>query len=229
MESEVNKDRRSYDQFCAVARALDHVGERWTLLLVRELLLGPRRFKDLLEGLPGIGTNLLTDRLRDLERDAILTRRVLPPPAGSTVYELTEVGRGLEPVVMALGRWGHQFLFPMKATDTIQAGWFMVSLRATFHPEAAAGLRATYELRIDGQPFEVRVDHAETRTRQGPAADPDVILTTDLETFRGLLRHRVSPGEAQGNGSVRVDGDEGSLQQFVDLFGWTPPGISASR
>src|SRR5262245_52321044 len=88
---------RLYGQTCAVARALDYVGERWTLLLVRELMIGPRRFKDILEGLPGIGTNLLTSRLRELERAGIVGRRVLPPPAGSTVYELSELGRGLEP------------------------------------------------------------------------------------------------------------------------------------
>src|SRR6188508_1089348 len=98
--------RRLYGQRCGVARALDIVGERWTLLLVRELMIGPRRFKDILGGLPGIGTNLLTDRLKDLEQAGVVARRVLPPPAGSTVYELTELGRGLEPVVFALGWWG---------------------------------------------------------------------------------------------------------------------------
>src|SRR5918996_4677686 len=102
--------KRRYDQYCALARALDVVGERWTLLLVRELLLGPRRYTDLLGGLPGIGTNLLADRLRYLEQVGLVRRRVLPPPAGSTVYELTELGRELEPTVFALGRWGAHFL-----------------------------------------------------------------------------------------------------------------------
>src|SRR5918995_3325809 len=98
--------KRRYDQYCALARTLDVVGERWTLLLVRELLLGPRRYKDLLAGLPGIGTNLLAERLRHLEEFGLVRRRSLPPPAGSRVYELTELGRGLESVVMELGRWG---------------------------------------------------------------------------------------------------------------------------
>src|SRR5919202_4903626 len=100
----------SYRQYCAVARGLDLVGERWTLLIVRDLLTGPKRYTDLLAGLPGIGTNLLATRLRELEQHGLVARRVLPPPAGSTVYELTDVGQTLEPVVLALGRWGRRLL-----------------------------------------------------------------------------------------------------------------------
>lgn len=218
----MRRRKRSYDQFCAVARALDYVGERWTLLLVRELMLGPKRFKDLLDGLPGIGTNLLTDRVKDLERSGIVSRRVLPPPAGSAVYELTEVGRGLEPVVFALGRWGHQFLQP-KASDDIRPGWFMVSLRATFRPEAVTRPTEDYELRVDGQPFTVRIDRGEVRTSQGVAADPDVTMTMDLDTLIGLLRHRVTPRAAVRSGKVRVEGDQTGLPRFVDLFGWRAP------
>src|SRR2546427_12402137 len=106
MKTKVQSTKRSYDQWCAVARSLDVVGERWTLLIVRDLLVGPKRYKDLLIGLPGIGTNLLADRLRELEGAGILRRTVLPPPAGSTVYELTSSGQALEPVILALGRWG---------------------------------------------------------------------------------------------------------------------------
>src|SRR5262245_63048394 len=110
VETAQAKGGRSYRQYCAVARGLDVVGERWTLLIVRDLLVGPKRYTDLLDGLPGIGTNLLAARLRELEQGGVVRRTVLPPPAGSTVYELTEVGRALEPVVMALGRWGVRFL-----------------------------------------------------------------------------------------------------------------------
>src|SRR5438270_8716701 len=106
----VRTPKRSYDQYCAVARGLDVIGDRWTLLLVRDLLLGPKRYKDLLEGLPGIGTNLLAARLKELEAAGIVRRGVLPPPAGSSVYELTDKGQALEPAILALGRWGAQFL-----------------------------------------------------------------------------------------------------------------------
>src|SRR5215470_18393749 len=109
---------RSYNQYCAVARSLDVIGERWTLLIIRDLLVGPKRYKDLLDGLPGIGTNLLAARLRDLEKAGIVRRTLLPPPAASTVYELTEVGRALEPAIFAIGRWGARFLGSPRETDT---------------------------------------------------------------------------------------------------------------
>jgi len=215
--------RRSYNQYCALARALDVIGERWTLLLVRELLLGPRRYKDLLDGLPRIGTNLLADRLRGLEGVGIVRRTVLPPPAGSAVYELTELGHRLEPAVFELGRWGAHFLQPRNAGDAVDPSWFFVSIRATFRPEAAAKLRETYELRIDGMPFHARIDNGRARTSQGHAADPDVIVTTDLDTFIGLLSQDVSPREALGRGRARVEGDQMALQRFVEIFAWPAP------
>jgi len=212
--------RRSYNQHCALARALDIVGERWTLLLVRELLLGPKRYKDLLKGLPGIGTNLLADRLKDLERVGIVRRTVLPPPAGSAVYELSELGRRLEPVVFELGRWGARFLDPRMESDAVDPGWFFVSIRATFRPEAAADLRETYEFRIDGKPFHARVDKGSARTSQGHAADPDLIVTTDVGSFVGLLSQRLTPRAGVANGKVHIEGDQAALERFVEIFTW---------
>src|SRR5262245_50097161 len=109
MKSKLQTERRSYDQWCAVARSLDIVGERWTMLIVRDLLIGPKRYKDILAGLPGIGTNLLARRLRELEARGVVERSVLPSPANATVYGLTAKGAALEPVVLALGRWGFEF------------------------------------------------------------------------------------------------------------------------
>src|SRR2546421_2548446 len=111
--------KRTYKQFCPLARSLDILGERWTLLIVRNLLVGPKRYKDLLDGLPGIGTNLLAARLRELEAADIIERRVLPPPAGSAVYQLTVTGEALQPVLIAIGRWGGRFLGPPRADDTL--------------------------------------------------------------------------------------------------------------
>ncbi len=133
--------KRSYNQYCAVARAMDVVGERWTLLIVRELLTGPKRFKDLLEGLPGIGTNLLTARLKDLEGYGVVRRATLPPPAASRVYELTELGCSLEPVVMGLARWGLEFLGASREEDDRQPAWAMVALRSVLRPEVTGGNR----------------------------------------------------------------------------------------
>jgi len=219
---------RSYNQYCALARALDVVGERWTLLLVRELLLGPKRYKDLLAGLPGIGTNLLADRLRELERVGIVGRSVLPPPAGSSVYELTELGRELESAVFALGRWGAHFLEPRKESDATDPGWFFVSIRATFRPEAAAELRESYEFRINGAPFHARVDHGRARTSEGHGEDPDVVVTTDLDSFIGLLSQQLSPGEGAASGRVRLEGDDSALERFVEIFAWPSPATLAA-
>jgi DNA-binding HxlR family transcriptional regulator len=126
------------------------VGERWTLLLVRELSTGPKRFKDLLEGLPGIGTNLLASRLKKLEGEGIVRRATLPPPAGSNVYELTELGESLEPVIVALSRWGARLLDAPRVDDEMRAGWAAVAMRSVVKPGAAGGRSGTYEFCIDG-------------------------------------------------------------------------------
>jgi DNA-binding HxlR family transcriptional regulator/putative sterol carrier protein len=212
--------RRRYGQLCAVARALDYVGERWTLLLIRELMIGPRRFKDILEGLPGIGTNLLANRLRELAQAGIVARRVLPPPAGSTVYELTEVGRGLEPVVFALGKWGHQFLRQAVPGEVCKPGWFMVALRATFRPDAALDLAARYDLRVDGEMFVVDIKNGRAQLEPGPATNADLTLTTDLRTLVGLVSGEHTPTAAIRSGKAIIDGDRQALQRFVRLFDW---------
>src|ERR687884_2186422 len=129
---------RSYRQFCGIARALDLVGERWALLVVRELVLGPKRFSDLREGLPGIATNVLTQRLQQLRRDGVVARRRLPPPAASSVYELTEYGQELVPIMLALGRWGARTMGARSPEQTLRAEWLAVALKAFYQPEAAA-------------------------------------------------------------------------------------------
>jgi DNA-binding HxlR family transcriptional regulator len=212
--------RRLYGQRCGVARALDLVGERWTLLLIRDLMIGPRRFKDILESLPGIGTNLLTKRLRELEEANIVLRRVLPPPAGSTVYELTEVGAGLEPVVFALGKWGRQFMSQPIAGEVSKPGWFMVALRSIFCPKAALRLTARYELRIDGEMFVVEIEDRKIRVGQGAAINARLTLTTDLSTLIGLVSRDLTPAAALRNGKAIIDGDRQGLEQFVKLFDW---------
>lgn len=222
MNGNETRPGRSYHQYCSVARALDLVGERWTLLLVRELVLGPKRFKDLLEGLPGIGTNLLANRLKDLEAEGIIRRRVLPPPAGSTVYELTKLGQGLEPVIFALGIWGRQFLNPMREDDVVNPAWFMVSLRATFHPEASTDIRQSYHLVVDGREFMVRVNRGSFTVRQEAESDADVSVTTDLRTLIALLRYAIAPEVALGEERVTLHGDADAFRRFVELFAWQP-------
>jgi DNA-binding HxlR family transcriptional regulator len=178
----MGEKKRNYGQHCTVARALDVVGERWTLLtllLVRELSTGPKRFKDLLGGLPGIGTNLLAARLKRLVEEGIVRRSTLPPPAGSSVYELTALGRELEPVIVALSRWGARLIGSPGEDDEIRAGWAAVALRSAL-VEADSG---SYGFRIDGEAFHVQVvDGGGGKTveaRQGPAPDSDPVVVGD--------------------------------------------------
>ncbi|CAA9417149.1 Transcriptional regulator, HxlR family [uncultured Rubrobacteraceae bacterium] len=199
-------EKRSYGQHCTVARALDVVGGRWTLLLVRELSTGPKRFKDLLGGLPGIGTNLLAGRLKALEGEGIVRRATLPPPAGSSVYELTGLGRSLEPVLVALSRWGASFMEAPREGENLRAGWAAVAMRSALG--AGATRSGTYELRIDGEAFHLRVwDGGEVEARQGSAPETDLVLTGDAGTFLAVAAGRMDPDEAVTSGALRIEGE----------------------
>lgn len=211
--------RRSYHQHCAVAKALDVVGDRWTLLLIRELLLGPRRYTDLLAGLPGIGTNLLAHRLRDLEAAQVVARRALPAPAGSVVYELTPLGRGLEPILLQLGRWGAAFLGEPRPQDARRAGWYVVSMAATFRPELAHGLDRTFELQIDEDVFHLSVCREQVAIGS-PRSRPALVVRTDLDTFLGLLSSDVEPKAALEAGDIELEGSREDFVDFIELFRW---------
>src|SRR5215210_641593 len=194
--------KRSYNQYCAVARALDIVGERWTLLVVRELLTGPKRFKDLLEGLPGIGTNLLTARLKDLERYGVVHRAILPPPAASKVYELTELGWSLGSVIAALGRWGLEFLGAPDKDDNLRPAWAIVAMRCALKQEAALGLQETYEFHIDEEAFYLRVKDGEVEALQGSIVDPDLVVRGGTQAFLALAAGQVEPAQALDSGEI---------------------------
>jgi DNA-binding HxlR family transcriptional regulator len=211
---------KSYHQFCGLAYALDRVGERWTLLIIRELIAGPRRFTDLMEGLPGISTNLLSERLKNLEQEGLLARRVLPPPAASTVYELTPLARALEPSLIELGKWGSQFV-PAAADDEtlLNVGSYALTLKTFFHPELAQGLDETYELRIDDEVMQVRVADGRLRVQQGMGLPADQVIETDIATYLGLLTGRIQPDEAVARGLARVTGDPDALCRFVRICG----------
>jgi DNA-binding HxlR family transcriptional regulator len=176
---------------------------------VRELSTGPKRFKDLLEGLPGIGTNLLTNRLKRLEADGIVRRATLPPPAGSNVYELTGLGWSLEPVIVALSRWGARLLDAPREEDNLRAGWAAVAMRSAIGRGAAGCRPSTYEFRIDGEAFHVRVrdgEGGEVEARQGPAPDPDLVVLGDAESFLAVASGGLSPEEAVQSGALRAEG-----------------------
>ena len=232
--------RRSYGQHCAIAHALDLVGERWTLLVLRELLLGPLRYTDLLDGLPGIGTNLLARRLRDLEEVGLVERQVLPRPAGSTVYVLTRRGEALEPAIVALGRFGGRLLPERPDAEEFRPRWAVIGLKHTFRPERAPDGARTYQLELDGEPFHVRVEDGRLTTRQGPAHDPDLTVRTSARALLEVLGgHRpvrraigatveVSRRGEQGAGRSRA-ADVKALAEFVAVFGWAAPRPRSGR
>lgn len=197
--------RRSYEQLCTLARTLDVIGERWTLLLVRELMLGPQRFTDLLDALPGIGRHLLTARLRHLEDAGILHRRELATARGH-VYDLTEDGRALGPAMAELGRWGAERLPKPPANLHFRPGWAVFPMSYMADHEAARGVRETYEFRVDEETFHLRVEDGRVEPRTGPAERPEVIVTLDVGTLRELFDQSLAPQDAVAQERVSFDG-----------------------
>lgn len=210
--------KRSYGQYCGVARALDVLGERWTLLVVRELVVGPQRYKDLLDSLPGIGTNLLAARLRELERDGLVTRRTLPRPAASTVYELTPLGRELEPIVIALGRWGRKLLAPEPGEQHFQARYLLFALRANFDAERARGVTEVFELRIGDDVVHARVDHGTLGVAEGPAESPGLVLETTLEVLFAIARGETDAERETRAGRLVRRGSRKAMRRFWSIF-----------
>jgi len=211
---------RSYNQHCGLAYALDIVGERWTLLIVRELIAGPRRFTDLLEGLPGISTNLLSERLKELEQQGMLRRRTLPPPAASSVYELTALGQSLEKTLLELGKWGSQFVpESMEGATLLHASSYALTLKTFFRPKLAQGLDESYELHIDNEVLQVRIRDGEVHVQQGEASKPGVVLYTDTPSYLGLLSGEIALDEAIEKRLIRIEGDPEALRRFLSICG----------
>ncbi|WP_030338553.1 winged helix-turn-helix transcriptional regulator [Streptomyces sp. NRRL S-1022] len=195
--------RRSYDQYCSAARALDLVGDRWTLLIVRELLAGPRRYTDLHADLPGVSTDVLASRLKDMERDALATRRRLPPPGAAYVYELTGRGRALLPVLQALGSWGEDELGERRPTDAVRAHWFALPLLRALDGEGLV------EVGLEEGEFHLHVGAAEGPVYgDGPApGEADARLVMDAATCEAIARGETSLAQAVRDGRVTVTGD----------------------
>lgn len=209
---------RSYNQLCGLAYALDIVGERWTILIIRELLPGPRRFKDLIDGLPGISTNLLTERLKDLEHHQVIRRRVLPPPAGSTVYELTAVGRALEKSLLELGKWGRQFVpSSMEGVNVLHVGSYALTPKTFFRAELAQGVNETYALYIGDEVQQARIADGEICVQQGEPSRADVALYAEVPIYLGLLLGEIELDEAIAEGLLRVEGDPEALRRFLTI------------
>jgi DNA-binding HxlR family transcriptional regulator len=210
---------KRFDQYCPVAHALCLVGERWALLVVRELLHSPKRYTDLAAGLPGIGTNILAARLRDLETAGVVRKRKLPPPAASTVYELTEYGAELEEVVHALARWGARSLGPPGPDDELYPEWGVNAFPALFDSSAAEGLTETYVLRIGEDVFTVRLENGCMHAEVGAADEADLDATMDMETFFALASGDLPPRQALRKRLVRLaSGEPETLERCFTVF-----------
>jgi DNA-binding HxlR family transcriptional regulator len=204
---------RTYNQYCGVARALDLVGERWALLVVRELVLGGKRFTDLRDGLPGIGTNVLATRLRQLEADGVVQKLRLAPPAATTVYVLTEYGRRVVPALHALGRWGAESLGEPEPEQAVRSEWFAVALTAFFDSDAAGGLDVTIRLDVPEGPYWIGIEDGVLRVDRRETHDVDLSLQADVATLIAYLAGADVPPEQLG-----ADGDDELLRRLPELF-----------
>src|SRR3954466_5223551 len=202
---------RTYSQQCGVARALDLVGERWALLVVRELALGGKRFTDLKNGLPGIGTNVLATRLRQLETDGVVEKLRLAPPAATTVYILSDYGRRLIPAVLALGRWGVETMGSPEGKHR-RSEWFVIALNEFFVPDAAEDVEATIELDLPDGRYRLRIADGVLKIEVGPATEWDLRLETDVPTLAGYLKGGDAPA------GLNASGDTELLELLPQLF-----------
>ena len=209
---------RSYAQLCGIATALDVIGDRWTPLVLRDLLLGPLRFGDLAEGLPGIGTNTLAARLKHLEASGVVHRRLLSLPDRGTVYELTPYGRELEPILMALGRWGTKSMGRLPSDVASRSRWLVAAILA-FHDESQRIARPTaWELRLTDGTFTVRAEGRSLTVTAGAPDDADLVITSRDDDLHRLLTYQLTPAEAIASGAVTLDGDATALPRLVELL-----------
>jgi len=218
--------KRSYGEACGIPRALDRIGERWALMVVRELLLGPKRFTDLRAGLPHMSPDVLAQRLRELEENGIVERRILPPPAASKVYELTEWGRELESVLIALGRWGARAPLAAECSE-MSLDSHIVSLQTLFDPGLAGDFAPAVELRLGDEVFSLRIADGRLEAERGAAAaKPDIVIATDPCTLIALAHRELDLPDAIESGRARVTGDKRAARRFLRLFPLPEPAVA---
>ena len=222
-----------YGQYCGLAKALDLVGDRWTMLIIRELSFGPRRFSDLLEGLPGISTAVLTERLNRLEDERLIIRRTLPPPAASKVYALTEDGQELGRAIVPLAAWGVRILAAKrrKRTEAFRPAWGLLLLRETFDASSARDVHDVYEFHVDDSVVSVIVDDGEMQVIEGQSSRPvDVQIHVDATTFIDVGVGRVRGRDAIRQGKLRLVGSEAALRRYSSIIRpLARPGPGGSR
>ncbi len=210
---------RGYGQYCGLARALELVGERWALLIIRDLLVGPRRFTDLKKGLPRIPTNVLSDRLKELERDGIVERRVLPRPASATVYELTPYGQQLEDAVTRLGLWGAQSLGEPRPDEIVTADSMTIALRSTFSPQRARGKSLSFELHMGPTVrLNAQVEDGKLRVTEGAAETAADLVIEAGPAIKDVFSGDLSPEQALQQRLIGIQGDPKIFDSVAQMF-----------
>jgi DNA-binding HxlR family transcriptional regulator len=213
---------RSYGQYCSIAKALDVVGDRWTLLIVRELLIrGACRYTDLRNGLPGIATNLLSDRIRELESAGLIRREDAPPPIATTLFHLTDAGAELLPVLDAIARWGVRYMTEPADGDEFRGHWFAFPVSFFLHDRDPDGPPVSIELRTANNPAVIEISGGSAHTRLGTAAAPDLILQGEPQLILALLSAQLTAAEAADRG-LHVTGDTGVLRRVLPEPAVTP-------
>lgn len=213
--------RRSYDQFCGLAAALDLVGDRWTLLVVRELMTGPKRYGDLIAGLPGIGTSLLAQRLRQLETNGVLSRRAVPPPTPATLYELTAAGHDLGRALMPLATWGVvHALAPQRAADhPVRAAWSLLPFVYGVEDGALEGLDGVYAIEVDGDVADLVVAGGVGRVAvAGTSGPPAAVFVLSAQTATDIWAGRLDAHAAAADGRLRIDGDLHAAARLLEAL-----------
>lgn len=211
--------RRSYNQYCGLAAALDILGERWTLLIIRELLIRPRRYRDLLADLPGIGTNLLAERLKFLVDEGLVRQRDLGGGSKRQAYELTEAGEELRPIVLGLARWGMEFVRDLSPEYAVRPSWAFLAVEAMLDPDKVPPVNEQYEFHVDDEVFHIDVRDGTARALAGPADDPAMTATTDAATFVQIGGGRLSPLAATVIDKLKLSGDVDVVLRSCALLG----------
>ncbi|MBB5856031.1 winged helix-turn-helix transcriptional regulator [Amycolatopsis umgeniensis] len=210
---------RTYGQFCGLARALEIIGERWSLLVIRDLVLGPKRYDELQQGLPKIPTSILSTRLNELERHGVVQRRVLSQLDAGVVYELTEYGNDLDQILLQLGLWGARSLTDPAADDLFTLDAAILSLYTTFQPDAARGVECSFELHYGDQMIvHAVVEDGAMTAGEGPHPDPDIVIEPRGPVMLKLLNGELAAESALTCGAVAVKGDPARLELFTRLF-----------
>jgi DNA-binding HxlR family transcriptional regulator/putative sterol carrier protein len=220
-------EKRHYGQFCGLAAGLDIVGERWTLLIIRELLLAPARFSEIADNLPGIGPNLLSDRLRSLTERGLIEAAPVPGDGRGKQYRLTELGERLRTPLLELARWGMSFLSETDVGGVSRGAWGFLAVQAMVHGQEVPGVDESYEFRVDDDVFHLRLDGGKATAVRGPADDPAIVVYTDATTFVKIGAELLSPFDALVSGALRIDGDSDAARRCTRLLGLSSPVFGA--